>query len=763
MPVPQFPMASMYPPNFGYGRPGPRFRATRRRGTCYMCKSTNHFCFLTFFPGELIPLVALSRGMKNEFGNIKKIKFMPEIPDWELSFDFDPMNANFRSVFEWVNYRGKILQPPFHYANVDAIVSGEGFDFEQLAFRNPDNFVAGNLHKHLDFWETVTNNEEVLDWLRNGVYVEKYFKPFKGNFKGRPYDSLTPSRQFFPNALNCRDHVGFIVQTLLDRIANGSLSIWGKVGFCDPPHIVMPLTVEPSKPRLCHDERYLNLWIIDKPFILDTLKEVPRIIKKGSFMTSLDNKSGYDHILLSETSRKFFGGGILSTTLYPLVSSLAHTLGYCRKLEVPCLLYIDDRLVSEFLEKEIRILQGRFLAFKSLYIVCNVLVRLGYFISLSKSVFEPSQVLRFLGMLVDSEKQSFLLPSDKRQRFASLRDNILNLDLVDLKTLQRFAGKCISFMLAVPAAKLYIREVNIAIGFASKNSKKVKVSGSLRSEIQYWKFLDNWTGFIPWRQEKHLQICMATDASNFRWGAIINDVQSCGDFFDSSDFRPIHLKEATALLNTLVSIQDTIRNARVDVFVDNKAVVDAWEGQGSKSSALNNYIKAIFSVVQRQNVDLHLEYIPSAVNPADYESRRLSMQDCKLSSLAWKLVQDKFGPHSVDLMSTDSNAMVDGNGNLLKHYTRWFITLGKRGDDTIILRPSKKGFIPYRLDYNLYAAQLVACGVPRIWKPAILCPTCSYANDADFRFCQFCGEKCISLDNGSVNALTVLSSQRLAS
>ena len=25
--------------------------------------------------------------------------------------------------------------------------------------------------------------------------------------------------------------------------------------------LVLPITIEPSKPRMCHDERYLNLWI----------------------------------------------------------------------------------------------------------------------------------------------------------------------------------------------------------------------------------------------------------------------------------------------------------------------------------------------------------------------------------------------------------------------------------------------------------------------------------------------------------------------
>ena len=38
----------------------------------------------------------------------------------------------------------------------------------------------------------------------------------------------------------------------------------------------MPLTVEPSKPRLCNDNRFLNLWIADRPFQLDHLRDVAR-------------------------------------------------------------------------------------------------------------------------------------------------------------------------------------------------------------------------------------------------------------------------------------------------------------------------------------------------------------------------------------------------------------------------------------------------------------------------------------------------------
>ena len=104
------------------------------------------------------------------------------------------------------------------------------------------------------------------------------------------------------------------------RLANGSISVWGKVGECTPPYLVMPLTVEPTKPRLCHDERFLNLWVKDSPFTLDYISNLPRYVGKDSFQTTIDDKSRYDHVRLVENSRNSLASNgrecIMYTTPY---------------------------------------------------------------------------------------------------------------------------------------------------------------------------------------------------------------------------------------------------------------------------------------------------------------------------------------------------------------------------------------------------------------------------------------------------------------
>ena len=65
--------------------------------------------------------------------------------------------------------------------------------------------------------------------------------------------------------------------------------------------------MEPTKPHLSHNVPFLNLWMEDKAFTLDTLNDLPWYVAKDSYQTMFDDKPGYDNILLSEDSRTFFG------------------------------------------------------------------------------------------------------------------------------------------------------------------------------------------------------------------------------------------------------------------------------------------------------------------------------------------------------------------------------------------------------------------------------------------------------------------------
>ena len=157
------------------------------------------------------------------------------------------------------------------------------------------------------------------------------------------------------------------------------------------------------------------------PFSLDKLTDVPRFIYKGSFTTKCDDKSGYDHVLLSENSQTYFGfrfGGLwlVCTTLpfgWKISPYIYHTIGlaasgFLRAKGIPCSLYIDVRLNGELLtpsgpwsqhplnrSREYRLLAAK----AALFVVRSILVELGYTIGIKKSVLSPATALEYLVLL----------------------------------------------------------------------------------------------------------------------------------------------------------------------------------------------------------------------------------------------------------------------------------------------------------------------------------------------------------------------------
>ena len=331
----------------------------------------------------------------------------------------------------------------------------------------------------------------------------------------------------FRNNMSCKPFVSFVQKTLINCLGTGAMAL---------PHIVLLLTVEQSKPRLCHDARYLNLWMRDNPFSLDTLNDLPRYVMKDLFQTILDDKSGYDHIFLMESSQPFFGmqwggwfftyntlafGWKVSPFIYHTTGLLA--TGFFHSIGIPCLLYIDDRPNGQL---QVSLDEGEYGSLATadersladaksvIFLVAYYLVRLGYFLGLSKSILTPMKVVPYLGFLADSSRETFHLIPEKRGKFIELIQKLLESSYVSVKTLQRLTEKCVSFARAV----LFTREMNAAISRGLRSQKPILLHGALQEEISRWLFFENWDSAIPWCDEHHIQISVATDASSLGWG-----------------------------------------------------------------------------------------------------------------------------------------------------------------------------------------------------------------------------------------------------
>ena len=107
-------------------------------------------------------------------------------------------------------------------------------------FQKPESFAAGNLSECLLHWEVVLKDYskavEIFHYVSQGVNLQEFFVPFNGTYWGRSYNAYVPPCMSFSNSFSCNGFRDFVSQTILERVAKGSLLVWGEVGKVDPPH-----------------------------------------------------------------------------------------------------------------------------------------------------------------------------------------------------------------------------------------------------------------------------------------------------------------------------------------------------------------------------------------------------------------------------------------------------------------------------------------------------------------------------------------------
>lgn len=80
-----------------------------------------------------------------------------------------------------------------------------------------------------------------------------------------------------------------------------------------------------------------------------------------------------------------------------------------------------------------------------------------------------------------------------------------------------------------------------------------------------------------------------------------------------------------------------IRNSRVDIHTDSRALLGSWQSKSGSNTKINDVIKAILRCSQEFNFSIDMQYVLLAENPAAAPSRRQSDLDCTLSGETWSL------------------------------------------------------------------------------------------------------------------------------
>lgn len=229
----------------------------------------------------------------------------------QLLRDRAQRNANVRTY----NVNGKELseqleQPPAVNLERDTILR-ERLTPTQAPVWDLEGFVPGHLQSAIPFWKDVMLNEvsteereTSLRWLP-GYSVHEFVNVEAGGiFQGHQYRGagLTPVELPSHVPAEFTEWVGSEVAKLEERGCTARWDVVADITIRPKPVIIMPLGVEPKKPRLFWDGRWLDLMCKRMPFKMDGVGKVAQCSWAGAHQVTLDHRSGFHNQALHEDS-----------------------------------------------------------------------------------------------------------------------------------------------------------------------------------------------------------------------------------------------------------------------------------------------------------------------------------------------------------------------------------------------------------------------------------------------------------------------------
>ncbi len=95
-----------------------------------------------------------------------------------------------------------------------------------LRFFDPAHFRAGNIHNKPFIWQGLLDKSpcsevDLLEVIKDGVCVDRFFKPFRGNFKGQAYDSEYPPPIIIKNSPTTAKFSQFVTDSVIQWVTAG--------------------------------------------------------------------------------------------------------------------------------------------------------------------------------------------------------------------------------------------------------------------------------------------------------------------------------------------------------------------------------------------------------------------------------------------------------------------------------------------------------------------------------------------------------------
>ena len=329
-----------------------------------------------------------------------------------------------------------------------------------------------------------------------------------------------------------------------------------------------------------------------------------------------------------------------------------------RRLLLIIIAYLDDLLLIG------RTLEEALMARDSVLFLLQVL---GFTINWEKSVLQPTQVMEFLGMKIDSQKMEISLPEEKLTALKDLCKQTLKAKTLSVRELASLIGKLYATLPAVSMAPLQIRSLQQDLIRAQSNHKNyenyIQLSQEAKEELQWWLNNLQLVQGRPVRLGTPDMVIYSDASSHIGWGAAVEGGMSTGGVWTQQEKDAYHINELE-LMGAELALQTFVKDQKmklVHLFMDNMTALSYIANKGgTKSVTLTSIAKRILTYLQDRGITITVSWIPSHLNKrADFRSRQKpNSSEWKLNTGVFARISRKWGTPKIDCFASRTTAQL---------------------------------------------------------------------------------------------------------
>ena len=414
------------------------------------------------------------------------------------------------------------------------------------------------------------------------------------------------------------------------------------------------------------DSKKLNQFIVVPSFKMETLFSMIAALQPQEWITKIDLKDAYHHILVHVNIRKYFrfviAGTVyqfrvlpfgLSTAPREFTKTLAPVVRLLRSQGIQIHAYLDDWIIRATSKEQ---------SLNHTQHILQLLQSLGWTINWDKSMLQPSQILDFLGLHFNLEQALISPPDSFLPTLTEVLSRLSPSTVMSARKVSSIISRMSHFAPFITNGRLHLRFLQLWFKAQWTQHRQswdtpIHLDSNFLSYLRWFLHPSVMTR-VPFRLPEP-SLFFFTDASLKGWGASWKNQQISGIWSQPDSQRHINWLELEAIRLALLQWGSQWRNQTVRVYCDNSTAVAYIRKQGgTHSPALFHKTLELFQLLDQFVITLIPTHLPGARNvTADALSRlhQPSPTEWRLQTEILNKLFYAFGTPLIDMFATAEN------------------------------------------------------------------------------------------------------------